>query len=140
MNTGGSAAGRQPVRLQMITTLRQPAQVPLVDWIHRRPEFRAGVRDLSGRTGGRAGFSEAVIIAVVAQSLLPGLFALLQTWLSQQPSGATVRMRIGESEVEVQVTGRTDPRQLLDQVTRTLQENREPPRPEPDSDSARPPS
>ncbi|MEV6810749.1 hypothetical protein [Micromonospora sp. NPDC051296] len=124
--TDAYSLARQPVRLQMITDLRQPAQVPLIDWIHRRPEFRTGVRDLGGRTGGgRAGFSEAVIIAVVAQSLLPGLFALLQTWISQQPSGATVRMRIGEAEVEVQVTGRTDPKQLLDQVTRTIQENRD---------------
>jgi hypothetical protein len=123
---------RQPVRLQMITDLRQPARVSLIDWIHRRPEFRTGVRDRGGRTGGRAGFSEAVIIAVVAQSLLPGLFALLQTWISQQPSGASVRMRIGESEVEVQVTGRTDPKQLLDQVTRAIQQDRgtEPPGPD----------
>ncbi|PZG22879.1 hypothetical protein C1I95_04615 [Micromonospora craterilacus] len=124
--TDAYSPARQPVRLQMITDLRQPAQVSLIDWIHRRPEFRTGVRDLGGRAGGgRAGFSEAVIIAVVAQSLLPGLFALLQTWISQQPSGATVRMRIGEAEVEVQVTGRTDPKQLLDQVTRTMQENRD---------------
>ncbi|NGM12001.1 effector-associated constant component EACC1 [Verrucosispora sioxanthis] len=129
-------AARQPVRLQMITDRRRPAPVSLIDWIHRRAEFRTGVRDLGGRTGGRAGFSEAVIIAVVAQSLLPGLFALLQTWLSQQPSGATVRMRVGESEVEIQVTGRTDPRQLLDQVTRTIQENRGPEPPDPGRDAA----
>ncbi|MEV2239855.1 hypothetical protein [Micromonospora sp. NPDC049891] len=126
--TDTNPTARQPVRLQMVVDRRRPAAVSLVDWIHRRPEFRTSVRDLGARTGGRAGFSEAVIIAVVAQSLLPGLFALLQTWLSQQPSGATVRMRIGESEVEIQVTGRTDPRQLLEQVTRTIQEN---PGPEP---------
>jgi hypothetical protein len=127
--TDADVRAKQPVRLQLIPDLRQPAQVALIDWIHRRPEYRATVRDTGRRAGagGRGGFSDAVIIAVVAQSLLPGLFSLLQTWVGQQRSGATVRMRIGESEVEVQVTGRTDPAQLLDQVTRTIRENSDPP-------------
>ncbi|NBE83687.1 effector-associated constant component EACC1 [Micromonospora rubida] len=112
---------RQPVRLVLVPRTARPPRVPLLEWLHQRPEFRAGVRD-GGRTGGRPGFSDAVIIAVVAQALLPGLFGLLQSWVDQQRTEVTVRVRAGESEVEIQVNGRTDATKLIDQATRALRQ------------------
>ncbi|TDB99401.1 hypothetical protein E1091_06975 [Micromonospora fluostatini] len=112
---------RQPVRLLLAPRTTAPARVPLLDWIHRRPEYRAGVRQAGGR-GGRAGFSDAVIIAVVAQALLPGLFNLLQSWVDQQRTEVSVRVQAGETEVEIQVTGRTNAAALVDQASRALQQ------------------
>jgi hypothetical protein len=110
----------QPVRLILTAYSAQPPQQALGDWIRRHPEYRNTVRDTGGRQDGRAGFSDAVVIAVVAQALLPGLFKLLQTWVAQQRRETQVRMRVGESEIEFYVTGRTDPRALLTEVTRNL--------------------
>ncbi|MER5702943.1 hypothetical protein ABT023_13505 [Micromonospora sp. NPDC002296] len=113
---------RQPVRLVLVPRTARPPRVPLLTWLHQRPEFRAGVRDSGGRTGGRPGFSDAVVIAVVAQALLPGLFGLLQSWVDQQRTEVTVRVQVGESEVEIQVNGRTDATKLIDQATRALRQ------------------
>lgn len=113
---------RQPVRLVLVPRTARPPRVPLLDWLHQRPEFRAGVRDSGGRTGGRPGFSDAVIIAVVAQALLPGLFGLLQSWVDQQRTEVSIRIQVGDSEVEVQVNGRTDATKLIDQATRALRQ------------------
>ncbi|NES12192.1 MULTISPECIES: hypothetical protein [Micromonospora] len=111
----------RPVRLLLATRATHPPRVPLVTWLHRRPEFRAAVRDpAAGRAGGRPGFSDAVIIAVVAQGLLPGLFNLLQSWVDQQRHEVSVRVQVGDAEVELQVNGRTDPAKLLEQATRAL--------------------
>ncbi len=123
---GNIRPGRQPVRL-VITAPGQPGRTSLIDWLHQRPEFRTSVRDTGRRTGGRAGFSDAVIIAVVAESLLPGLFDLLKTWLAGQRSETSIRMRVGDSELEVQVTGRTDPLRLLAEVRRGLDHVATPP-------------
>lgn len=112
----------RPVRLVLTPVLKQPARTSLVDWIHQRPEYRAGVKDTQRNLGGRAAFSDGVIIAIVAHALLPGLFDLLKTWLAQQSGEAIIRVRVADSEVEVQVTGRTDVRQLLTDVIRTVRE------------------
>ncbi|MEV4492052.1 hypothetical protein AB0K04_18290 [Micromonospora coxensis] len=122
-STGTLAGGRQPVRLVLTPRAARPPQVPLLSWIHQRPEYRAAVRDAgAGRAGGRPGFSDAVIIAVVAQALLPGLFNLLQSWVDQQRTEVSVRVQAGESEVEIQVNGRTDATKLIDQATRVLRQ------------------
>ncbi|MGW1062347.1 effector-associated constant component EACC1 [Micromonospora rubida] len=113
----------RPVRLVLTPRAGRPPRVPLLAFIHQRPEFRAAVRDAGGgRTGGRPGFSDAVIIAVVAQGLLPGLFSLLQSWVDQQRTEASIRIQVGDAEVEVQVNGRTDATKLLDQATRALRQ------------------
>ncbi|MEH0820545.1 MULTISPECIES: effector-associated constant component EACC1 [unclassified Micromonospora] len=109
-----------PVRMMLTPRAARPPRVPLLTWIHRRPEFRAAVRDAGAGQGGRPGFSDAVIIAVVAQALLPGLFNLLQSWVDQQRTEVSVRIQVGDSEAEIQVNGRTDPTTLLDQATRAL--------------------
>ncbi|MDO3704723.1 hypothetical protein Q3W71_23960 [Micromonospora sp. C28SCA-DRY-2] len=119
-------ATRQPVRLTIVPRHRQPPQVALLDWIHRRPEYRPAVRPAGGAGGGRPGFSDAVIIAVLAQGLLPGLFNLLQTWVDQQRTEASIRIQSGETEVELQVNGRTDSARLLAQATEALRAAREP--------------
>ncbi|MDG4814411.1 MULTISPECIES: hypothetical protein [unclassified Micromonospora] len=122
-STGASAGARQPVRLVLTPRAARPPRVPLLSWIHQRPEFRAAVRAAGGgRSGGRPGFSDAVIIAVVAQALLPGLFNLLQSWVDQQRTEVSVRVQAGESEVEIQVNGRTDATKLIDQATRALRQ------------------
>lgn len=113
---------KRPVRLILTPVGRRPPRTSLVDWIHQRPEYRSGVRDTAQSSGGRAGFSDGVIIAVVAGALLPGLFDLLKTWLAQQSGDTIVRVRVADAEVEMQVTRRTDARQLLADVTRTLHE------------------
>lgn len=111
----------RPVRLLLTPRAGRPPRVPLVTWLHQRPEFRAAVRDpAAGRAGGRPGFSDAVIIAVVAQGLLPGLFNLLQSWVDQQRTEVSVRVQVGDAEVELQVNGRTDPAKLLEQATGAL--------------------
>ncbi|RGC67084.1 hypothetical protein C5N14_20655 [Micromonospora sp. MW-13] len=120
--TETSTGGRQAVRLVLVPRTARPPQMPLLSWLHQRPELRAGVRDSGGRAGGRPGFSDAVITAVVAQALLPGLFGLLQSWVDQQRTEVTVRVQAGESEVEIQVNGRTDATKLIDQATRALRE------------------
>ncbi|MEU5673567.1 hypothetical protein ABZ749_25070, partial [Micromonospora sp. NPDC047753] len=74
--TDSDAAARLPIRLTINPRQRQSPSVDLLTWIHRRPEYRPVVRTAGG--GGRPGFSDAVIIAVLAQGLLPGLFNLLQ--------------------------------------------------------------
>ncbi|WP_434740957.1 effector-associated constant component EACC1 [Micromonospora sp. SH-82] len=112
---------RQPVRLLLTPRTTRPPQVPLLTWLHRRPEFRTGVRD-SGGSGGRAGFSDAVIIAVVAQALLPGLFKLVQSWVDQQRTEVSIRVQSGSTEVEIQVNGRTDATKLIDQARAAFQE------------------
>jgi hypothetical protein len=109
----------QPVRLILTAHPNQPPRIPLIDWIHRDPRYRAAVRDSGGRRDGRAGFSDAVIIAVVAEALLPGLFGLLQTWVTEQRTETHIRVRVGDSEIEVKVTGRSDPKALLAEVTRS---------------------
>ncbi|SCF04873.1 hypothetical protein GA0074696_2419 [Micromonospora purpureochromogenes] len=113
-------AGR-PVRMVLTPRTAGPPRVPLLAWIHRRPEFRAAVRDAAGQ-GGRPGFSDAVIIAVVAQGLLPGLFNLVQSWVDQQRTEVSIRIQVGDAEAEIQVNGRTDPTKLLDQATQALRE------------------
>ncbi|WP_433343437.1 effector-associated constant component EACC1 [Micromonospora sp. CA-111912] len=120
--TGTPTGARQPVRMVLVPRTARPPRVPLLTWLHQRPEFRAGVRDSGGRTGGRPGFSDAVIIAVVAQALLPGLFGLLQSWVDQQRTEVSIRIQVGDSEVEVQVNGRTDATKLIDQATRALRQ------------------
>ncbi|MFC8619217.1 hypothetical protein ACFT9M_22740 [Micromonospora purpureochromogenes] len=112
----------RPVRMVLTPRTARPARVPLLAWIHRRPEFRAAVRDAAGGQGGRPGFSDAVIIAVVAQGLLPGLFNLVQSWVDQQRTEVSIRIQVGDAEAEIQVNGRTDPTKLLDQTTRALRE------------------
>jgi hypothetical protein len=111
----------RPVRLILTSSVGAPPRVSLIDWIHRRPEFRPAVRDAGGgRPGGRAGFSDAVIIAVVAHSLLPGLFGLIQTWITEQRSQTTVRVLVADSEIEVQVDGRADPHRLIADLTTSI--------------------
>ena len=95
-----------------------PRRVPLLTWLHRDPRYRTLVRD-AGQAGGRPGFSDAVIIAVVAQGL-PGLFNLVQSWVDQQRTEVSIRLQVGDSEVEIQANGRTDPAKLLDQAQRAL--------------------
>ncbi|MEV0430348.1 hypothetical protein ACIBPB_08735 [Micromonospora sp. NPDC049836] len=118
--TGSSPRPGEPVRLLLAPRAGRPPTVPLLAWLHRRPEFRAAVRDAGAGRGGRPGFSDAVIIAVVAQGLLPGLFNLLQSWVDQQRTEVSVRLRVGDAEVELQVNGRTDAGKLLEQATRAL--------------------
>lgn len=120
--TSADVPANRPVHLILTPVLKRPTRTPLVDWIHQRPEYRAGVRDTRWSTAGMGGFSDGVIIAVVAHALLPGLFDLLKTWLAQQGGDTIIRVRVADSEVEMQVTGRTDARQLLTDVTRTLRE------------------
>ncbi|MFI7488203.1 hypothetical protein ACIBXA_07445 [Micromonospora echinaurantiaca] len=124
--TDVDSATRQPVRLTITPRHRQRPQVALLDWIHRRPEYRPAVRPAGGGGGGRPGFSDAVIIAVLAQGLLPGLFNLLQSWVDQQRTEASVRIQSGETEVELQVNGRTDAARLLTQATEALRAARQP--------------
>ncbi|RKN18756.1 hypothetical protein D7147_15095 [Micromonospora musae] len=118
--TNPDPVARQPFRLTITPRQRQAPPVTLLDWIHRRPEYRPVVRSAGGAGGGRAGFSDAVIIAVVAQALLPGLFNLLQSWVDQQRTEASIRIQTGETEVELQVNGRTDSARLLAQATEAL--------------------
>ncbi|MGC4758683.1 effector-associated constant component EACC1 [Micromonospora trifolii] len=122
--TDSDAAARLPVRLTINPRQRQPPSVDLLTWIHRRPEYRPVVRPSGG--GGRPGFSDAVIIAVLAQGLLPGLFNLLQSWVDQQRTEASIRIQSGDTEVELQVSGRTDSARLLAQATEALRAAREP--------------
>ncbi|MEU7587553.1 hypothetical protein AB0A95_14775 [Micromonospora sp. NPDC049230] len=122
--TDSDTAARQPVRLTISPRHRQPPPVALLDWIHRDPQYRPVVRPAGG--GGRAGFSDAVIIAVLAQGLLPGLFNLLQSWVDQQRTEASIRIQAGDTEVELQVSGRTDSARLLAQATEALRAAREP--------------
>ncbi|WP_432898876.1 effector-associated constant component EACC1 [Micromonospora matsumotoense] len=108
-----------PARLVLAPRAAGPHRVPLLTWLHRDPRYRTLVRD-AGQAGGRPGFSDAVIIAVVAQGLLPGLFNLVQSWVDQQRTEVSIRLQVGDSEVEIQVNGRTDPAKLLDQAQRAL--------------------
>ncbi|MGC5018028.1 effector-associated constant component EACC1 [Micromonospora sp. DT47] len=124
-----------PVQLIINPRHRQPPRVALIDWIQRQPEYRGRVRDAGGSGGGRAGFSDAVIIAVVAQGMLPGLFNLLQSWVDQQRGEASVRIQAGDAEVELQVTGRSDAARLLAQATQALQAARHDAGPDPDGGS-----
>ncbi|PWR12445.1 hypothetical protein DKT68_03185 [Micromonospora acroterricola] len=124
--TDSDTAARQPVRLTISPRHRQPPPVALLDWIHRDPRYRPVVRPAGGGGGGRPGFSDAVIIAVLAQGLLPGLFNLLQTWVDQQRTEASIRIQAGDTEVEIQVNGRTDSATLLTQATEALRAAREP--------------
>ncbi|MEV4499322.1 hypothetical protein AB0J84_26950 [Micromonospora arborensis] len=125
--TDSDTAARQPVRLTISPRHRQPPPVALLDWIHRSPQYRPVVRPAGGGGGGgRAGFSDAVIIAVLAQGLLPGLFNLLQSWVDQQRTEASIRIQAGDTEVELQVSGRTDSARLLAQATEALRAAREP--------------
>ncbi|WFE93913.1 hypothetical protein [Micromonospora sp. WMMD987] len=112
-----------PARLVLAPRAAGLQRTPLLTWLHRDPRYRAVVRD-AGRAGGRAGFSDAVIIAVVAQGLLPGLFNLVQSWVDQQRTEVSIRLQVGDSEVELQVSGRTDPTKLLDQAQRALDPDR----------------
>ncbi|KWV29466.1 effector-associated constant component EACC1 [Micromonospora rifamycinica] len=112
-----------PARLVLAPRAAGPQRTPLLTWLHRDPRYRAVVRD-AGRGDGRAGFSDAVIIAVVAQGLLPGLFNLVQSWVDQQRTEVSIRLQVGDSEVELQVSGRTDPTKLLDQAQRALDPDR----------------
>ncbi|MEW2432425.1 hypothetical protein AB0877_30880 [Micromonospora sp. NPDC047644] len=123
--TDSDAAARLPVRLTINPRQRQSPSVDLLTWIHRRPEYRPVVRTAGGG-GGRPGFSDAVIIAVLAQGLLPGLFNLLQSWVDQQRTEASIRIQAGDTEVELQVSGRTDSARLLAQATEALRAAREP--------------
>lgn len=120
-----SDAARLPVRLTINPRQRHQPPVALLDWIHRSPEYRQVVRQAGGGGGGRPGFSDAVIIAVLAQGLLPGLFNLLQSWVDQQRTEASIRIQAGDAEVELQVTGRTDSARLLAQATEALRAARE---------------
>ncbi|MFG1917804.1 hypothetical protein [Micromonospora sp. NPDC048898] len=122
--TDSDTAARQPVRLTISPRHRQAPPVALLDWIHRNPQYRPLVRQGGG--GGRGGFSDAVIIAVLAQALLPGLFNLLQSWVDQQRTEASIRIQAGDTEVELQVSGRTDSARLLAQATEALRAAREP--------------
>ncbi|MEU7801174.1 hypothetical protein AB0J14_12195 [Micromonospora arborensis] len=124
--TDRDTAARQPVRLTISPRHRQPPPVALLDWIHRSPQYRPVVRQAGGGGGGRPGFSDAVIIAVLAQGLLPGLFNLLQSWVDQQRTEASIRIQAGDTEVELQVSGRTDSARLLAQATEALRAAREP--------------
>ncbi|MFF0153267.1 hypothetical protein [Micromonospora sp. NPDC005203] len=123
--TDSDTAARQPVRLTISARHRQPPPVALLDWIQRNPRYRPVVRQAGGG-GGRPGFTDAVIIAVLAQGLLPGLFNLLQSWVDQQRTEASVRIQAGDTEVELQVSGRTDSARLLAQATEALRAAREP--------------
>ncbi|MEK8110029.1 hypothetical protein NKG94_48070 [Micromonospora sp. M12] len=58
--------------------------------------------------------------------MLPGLFNLLQSWVDQQRTEASIRIQTGDTEVELQVSGRTDSARLLAQATEALRAAREP--------------
>ncbi|WP_422755398.1 effector-associated constant component EACC1 [Micromonospora sp. WMMD708] len=111
-----------PARLVLAPRAAGPQRTTLLAWLHRDPRYRALVRDAGpgGGAGGRAGFSDAVIIAVVAQGLLPGLFNLVQSWVDQQRTEVSIRLQVGDSEVEIQVNGRTDAAKLFDEAQRAL--------------------
>lgn len=120
MNDPSSRPGT-PVRLLLTPRATRPVRVGLLPWLHQRPEFRTAVRDPAA-VGGRPGFSDAVIIAVVAQGLLPGLFNLVQTWVDQQRTEVSIRVQVADAEVELQVNGRTNATTLLELATRALRE------------------
>ncbi|MET8045042.1 hypothetical protein ABZU25_29780 [Micromonospora sp. NPDC005215] len=124
--TDSDPAARLPVRLTINPRQRQQPSVALLDWIQRNPQYRPVVRQAGGGGGGRPGFSDAVIIAVLAQGLLPGLFNLLQSWVDQQRTEASIRIQAGDTAVELQVSGRTDSARLLAQATEALRAAREP--------------
>ncbi|WP_194823741.1 hypothetical protein [Micromonospora sp. S-DT3-3-22] len=109
-----------PARLVLAPRAAGPQRMTLLAWLHRDPRYRALVRDAGQSGGGRAGFSDAVIIAVVAQGLLPGLFNLVQSWVDQQRTEVSIRLQVGDSEVEIQVNGRTDAAKLFDEAQRAL--------------------
>ncbi|WP_431919467.1 effector-associated constant component EACC1 [Micromonospora wenchangensis] len=111
-----------PARLVLAARAAGPQRTTLLAWLHRDPRYRALVRDAGpgSGAGGRAGFSDAVIIAVVAQGLLPGLFNLVQSWVDQQRTEVSIRLQVGDSEVEIQVNGRTDAAKLIDEARRAL--------------------
>ncbi|MEU8185225.1 hypothetical protein AB0B86_31150 [Micromonospora sp. NPDC049047] len=123
--TDSDSVARHPVRLTISPRHRQPPPISLLDWIRRNPQYQPVVRQAGGG-GGRPGFTDAVLIAVLAQGLLPGLFNLLQSWVDQQRTEASVRIQAGDTEVELQVSGRTDSARLLAQATEALRAAREP--------------
>lgn len=112
----------QPFALTIVPDLRRPADTTLVDFLQSRPEYRDQVR--GGRTGegGHAAFGETVIMAVLSQAALVGFFRVVKTWIEQQRSDATVRVKVGNTEVEVKISSRSDPATLASQLISSAQE------------------
>ena len=117
--TDSDTAARLPVRLIINPRQRQPPSVDLLTWIHRRPEYRP-VSPPGRRRRGPAGVQRRGDHRGAGPGLLPGLFNLLQSWVDQQRTEASIRIQTGDAEVELQVSGRTDSARLLAQATEAL--------------------
>jgi Effector Associated Constant Component 1 len=108
----------EPVRLVLIPSQRATtAAPPLRDWIRASPQYRTSVPARSA-PGGGSGLGDAAIVAVVAQGALLGLFRLLKAWVEAQRTRATVRVRVGGSDVEIEVDGRAEPTALVAEAMR----------------------
>ncbi len=111
----------QPFRLVLTPRGARATAPSLLDWIRQHPEFRAKVHGGDEQGAGKMGLGDAAIIAIVAQGALLGLFRLLKAWVDQQRAEATVRVKVRGSNVEIKVSARTDPAQLVAQLTRATQ-------------------
>lgn len=112
------------VRLVLTPQGRQSSAPELLDWLRKNPEYRTKVHaGDGGGSGGRSGLgSDAAIIAVLAHGALLGFFRLLKAWVDLQRSEASVRVRVRGSQVDIKVTARADPDQLVEQLTRATRQ------------------
>jgi Effector Associated Constant Component 1 len=110
------AEERGPVRLILLAPASRGGEPSLLAWIRRSAEYNGRVQVSGGSSGGAGIDGSTMLSAILSPVALLGLFRLIRAWIDAQRSNVTVRIRVPGSNVEIRVTGRSEPARLVSEV------------------------
>lgn len=106
-----------PIRIGLHTPAPQPDGFSLYDWLKRDPDYRPSVSTEPAAPAERElGIGELVVNGALAPAALVGFFGVVRAWIAAQRQETSLRVTVDGAEVELEMTGRTDPNELAGQV------------------------
>jgi hypothetical protein len=117
----------EAITLTLVPHEGAAAAQALREAVGAHPHYRNSVQPSRAGGGGRPIAAEGVLIAVLGSPVLIGFFSLLKTFAEQRRTEVSVRVAIGDREIEVTVSGRADPGALAAQILETVRPAIDPP-------------